>query len=145
MRALLQRVSSASVTVDGQVVGDIAHGLVVLVCAMQEDTEAHPAKMAAKISKLRIFTDAAGKMNRSVLDTGGAVLLVSQFTLAADTRSGTRPGFSGAAQPDMGRRLYEATAQALRDLGITVATGQFGANMQVSLVNDGPVTIWLDL
>ena len=100
--------------------------------------------MARKVAKLRIFTDAAGKMNRSVLDMGGSALVVSQFTLAADTRSGNRPGFSAAARPDVGEALYLQFADALRDQGLSVETGQFGANMQVGLVNDGPVTIWMD-
>lgn len=145
MRALLQRVTDASVTVDDTVVGAIGPGLMVLLCGMQGDTPQQATKMAAKIAKLRIFTDDAGKMNRSVSDIGGQILLVSQFTLAADTRSGTRPGFSNAASPDDGRALVDAVAAALRDHGLPVETGQFGAHMQVSLTNDGPVTIWLDL
>jgi len=145
MRALVQRVTQASVTVDGAMIGEIGPGLMILVCAMQGDTEAQSAKLAAKIAKLRIFNDAAGKMNRSLLDTGGAALVVSQFTLAADTRSGNRPGFSSAAAPADGEALYQHFAACLRDQGITVATGQFGAEMAVDLTNDGPVTIWLEL
>lgn len=145
MRALIQRVTESSVTVDGEVIGEIGAGLLILVCAMQGDTTANADALAAKISKLRIFTDEAGKMNHSVLDTGGAALVVSQFTLAADTSRGNRPGFSAAAAPDMGRVLYEYFAQQLRGHGITVATGQFGADMAVHLVNDGPVTIWMDM
>ena len=144
MRALLQRVREAQVTVDGDVLGQCGPGLMILVCAMQGDTEAEAGKLAAKAARLRIFPDAAGKMNRSVTDIGGTALVVSQFTLAADTRSGNRPGFSAAAAPETGAALYEAFAAALRGEGIATETGRFGADMQVSLVNDGPVTIWLD-
>lgn len=144
MRALIQRVSEASVTVDSEVTGEIAAGLLVLVCAMEGDTEAEADHLAAKISKLRIFQDDAGKMNRSVRDIGGAVLAVSQFTLAADTRRGNRPGFSDAADPETGARLYAYFCEALTGLGLPVATGRFGADMKVRLLNDGPVTIWMD-
>ena len=144
MRALLQRVSQAAVRVDGEVVGECGPGLLILVCAMQGDTEAQADQLAAKISKLRIFTDEAGKMNRSILDSGGSVLVVSQFTLAADTSRGNRPGFSYAASPSEGERLYEYFAAELAGLGIPTETGRFGADMKVSLINDGPVTIWLD-
>ncbi|MCK0169513.1 D-aminoacyl-tRNA deacylase [Aliiroseovarius sp. S1123] len=144
MRALIQRVSEAAVRVDGEIVGEIGPGLLVLVCAMEGDAEANADTLAAKISKLRIFKDDAGKMNRSVLDTGGAALVVSQFTLAADTSRGNRPGFSTAAHPDEGERLYEYFADQLRGHGIEVAQGRFGADMKVSLVNDGPVTIWME-
>jgi D-tyrosyl-tRNA(Tyr) deacylase len=144
MRALIQRVSEASVTVDGDIIGQIDAGFLVLICAMQGDTEAEATYLANKISKLRIFQDDAGKMNRSVSDVGGGVLVVSQFTLAADTRRGNRPGFSNAAAPDEGDRLYQFFAKALRDLGLPVETGQFGADMKVRLLNDGPVTIWMD-
>ena len=144
MRALVQRVSGASVATDGKTIGQIDAGLLVLVCAMQGDTQDGAARLAAKICKLRIFRDANGKMNRSLLDVGGAALVVSQFTLAADTSRGNRPGFSGAAPPDAARALYEHFARAIAALGITVATGAFGADMAVSLVNDGPVTIWLE-
>lgn len=144
MRALIQRVTAASVTVDSEVIGEIGPGLLILICAMQGDTEDQGLKLAAKISKLRIFKDEAGKMNRSLLDASGAALVVSQFTLAADTSRGNRPGFSSAAPPDEGNRLYEAFAQSLSDLGIETATGQFGADMSIQLTNDGPVTIWLD-
>ena len=143
MRALVQRVTSASVTVDSAVVGDIGPGLLVLVCAMQEDTADEATWLAQKIAKLRIFADDAGKMNRSLLDTGGAALVVSQFTLAADTR-GNRPGFSSAAPPDLGRALYEKFSAALAATGVPIANGRFGADMKVALVNDGPITIWLD-
>lgn len=145
MRALLQRVSEAQVRVDGEVIGQCGPGLMILVCAMQGDTDANAETLAAKISKCRIFHDNQGKMNRSVLDIGGSALVVSQFTLAADTRSGNRPGFSTAAPPAEGERLYEHFADTLRGLGLPVETGRFGADMKVSLVNDGPVTIWLDV
>ena len=144
MRVLIQRVAQASVTVDDQIVGRTGPGLLILVCAMRDDDDAAADKMAARVARLRIFRDDQGRMNRSLQDTGGSALVVSQFTLAADTRSGNRPGFSSAAAPDDGRRLYERFAQALRDLGIGTETGRFGADMQVALVNDGPVTIWLD-
>lgn len=145
MRALVQRVSEAAVRVEGQVIGEIGPGLMVLVCAMAGDSETQAEALAAKIAKLRIFKDAAGKMNLSVKDIGGAALVVSQFTLAADTSRGNRPGFSAAAAPAEGERLYEAFAERLRGEGLEVATGQFGADMAVSLVNDGPVTIWVEI
>lgn len=144
MRALIQRVTQASVTVDNKVIGEIGPGMLILVCAMQGDQAEASAKLAAKIAKLRIFTDEAGKMNRSLLDTGGAALIVSQFTLAADTSRGNRPGFSQAAPPDEGRALYETFIADMAALGVPVATGEFGADMAVSLTNDGPVTIWMD-
>jgi D-tyrosyl-tRNA(Tyr) deacylase len=144
MRALLQRVSAASVTVEGVTIGEIGEGLLILVCAMQGDSTAEADRLTAKIAKLRIFRDDEGRMNRSVRDAGGAALVVSQFTLAADTSRGNRPGFSSAAAPEEGERLYLHFADALRGEGLEVATGQFGADMKVSLVNDGPVTIWLD-
>ena len=144
MRALIQRVTEARVEIDGATVGEIGPGLLILICAMQGDSEAQADAMAAKIAKLRIFRDEAGKMNRSILDIGGAALVVSQFTLAADTSRGNRPGFSQAAPPDLGERLYDHFAGAVAALGIPVATGRFGADMAVSLVNDGPVTIWIE-
>jgi len=144
MRALLQRVSAASVTVDSAVIGEIGPGILVLICAMQGDSEDEAQHLVQKISRLRIFRDDAGKMNRSVSDIGGAVLVVSQFTLAADTRSGTRPGFSKAAPPAEGEQLYHCFCEKMRAAGLPVATGAFGADMKVSLVNDGPVTVWLD-
>lgn len=144
MRALIQRISEAAVRVDGEVVGQSGPGLLILVCAMPGDDEAIGEKLAAKISKMRIFEDEAGKMNLSLADTGGSALVVSQFTLAADTSRGNRPGFSGAAAPAEAERLYEAFAASLASLGPKVETGRFGADMKVSLVNDGPVTIWLD-
>lgn len=141
MRALIQRVTRASVDVEGQTIGSINEGLLILVCAMQGDTDGQAEQLAAKIAKLRIFRDDADKMNRSILDIGGAALVVSQFTLAADTSRGNRPGFSTAAPPDEGERLYLHFAKTLAQLGITVQTGRFGADMAVSLVNDGPVTL----
>lgn len=143
MRALVQRVSQASVTVDGEVTGEIGEGLLVLVCAMQGDAEAQSEWLARKVVNLRIFRDEQNRMNRSLLDIGGQALVVSQFTLAAETK-GNRPGFSTAAPPDEGKRLYEHFSEQVRGHGVTVANGVFGADMKVALVNDGPVTIWLD-
>lgn len=145
MRALVQRVSEARVSVDGAVVGEIGAGMLVLVCAMQGDTEAEAERLAAKLARLRIFPDEAGRMNRALRDTGAAALVVSQFTLAADTARGNRPGFSAAADPAEAARLYEHAADALAREGVPVATGRFGADMQVALVNDGPVTIWMEV
>jgi D-aminoacyl-tRNA deacylase len=143
VRAVLQRVLRASVAVDGAIVGRIDAGLVILICAMLGDTEAEAEKLAAKIARLRIFRDDAGKMNRSLTDIGGAALIVSQFTLAAELR-GNRPGFSTAAGPVDGKHLYENFTAQMAALGISVANGVFGAEMAVDLVNDGPVTIWMD-
>ena len=144
MRALLQRVSEAQVRVNGAEIGACGRGLMILVCAMQGDTDEDATRLALKISKLRIFTDDGGKMNRSVLDIAGEALVVSQFTLAADTTRGNRPGFSAAAPPEEGRALYEKFARNLAELGVPVATGEFGADMKVSLINDGPVTIFME-
>jgi D-tyrosyl-tRNA(Tyr) deacylase len=144
MRALLQRVTTASVAVEGQVIGRCGPGLMILVCAMQGDDAAAADRLAAKIAKLRMFRDADGKTNLSIRDTGGSALVVSQFTLAADTSRGNRPGFSQAAAPDLGRALYEHFATALAAQGLSVETGQFGAEMQVALVNDGPFTLWIE-
>lgn len=144
MRVLLQRVTEARVTVGDRVTGEIGPGLLALVCAMPGDTDADVRKMAERVAKLRIFRDEAGRMNRAVTEAGGAVLAVSQFTLAADLRTGNRPGFSRAAPPEEAEARYEAFCAALRELGLAVATGEFGAEMQVRLVNDGPVTIWMD-
>jgi D-tyrosyl-tRNA(Tyr) deacylase len=144
MRALLQRVAHASVRVEGEVIGETGPGLLILICAMQGDGEAQADQLAAKIAKLRIFPDEAGKMNLSVRDMGGAALVVSQFTLAADTSRGNRPGFSAAAPPAEGERLYEYFADQLAAQGIPVQKGQFGADMKVELLNDGPVTIWME-
>ncbi|MBY4892523.1 D-tyrosyl-tRNA(Tyr) deacylase [Rhodobacteraceae bacterium N5(2021)] len=144
MRALLQRVHAARVEVDGAIVGQCGPGLLILLCAMQGDTEAQADRLVAKITKLRIFKDDAGKMNLSLRDTGGGALVVSQFTLAADTSRGNRPGFSAAAAPREGEALYLHVAARLQDAGIATQTGRFGADMDVHLVNDGPVTIWMD-
>lgn len=141
MIALLQRVSEARVDIAGETVGQIDHGLLVLVCAEPDDTEAVAQKLLAKILKLRIFSDEQGKMNRSVQDVGGGLLIVSQFTLAADTRGGNRPGFTGAAPPALGEALYDRFVALARAQHPQVATGRFGADMRVHLVNDGPVTI----
>ena len=141
MISVLQRVREARVDVNGQTVGAIGAGLLVLVCAERGDTEMEADKLLAKILKLRIFSDAAGKMNQSVQETGGGLLLVSQFTLAADTTGGNRPSFTQAAAPDEGRRLYDYVVAQARKVHPEVATGQFAADMQVHLVNDGPVTI----
>ena len=144
MRALLQRTSGARVRVDGEVVGEIEAGLVVLLGVGPDDDEAVADALASRITELRIFDDAEGRTNLSLMDVGGAVLVVSQFTLFADTRRGRRPGFTGAAAPELAERLYLRFAAALRELGVEVATGRFGAAMAVELVNDGPFTIWLD-
>ncbi|MBK0394751.1 D-aminoacyl-tRNA deacylase [Ramlibacter algicola] len=141
MLALVQRVARAKVTIAGRVHGEIGPGLLVLVCAERGDTPAEGEKLLAKLLKLRIFGDDAGKMNRSVQDTGGGLLVVSQFTLAADTSGGNRPSFTNAAPPDEGRRLYELFVANARAAHPIVQTGEFGADMQVELVNDGPVTI----
>ena len=140
----MQRVSEARVDVDGATVGQCGPGLLVFVCAMPGDDFDTAKTLASKISKLRLFKDEAGKMNLSILQTGGSALVVSQFTLAADTSRGNRPGFSGAAKPDEAETLYHHFAHCLRDLGIKTETGKFGADMNVTLTNDGPVTIWLD-
>ena len=141
MLALIQRVAQARVTVAGRETGAIAAGLLVLLCAERGDTEHEADKLLAKLLRLRIFSDAAGKMNRSVQDVAGGLLVVSQFTLAADTAGGNRPSFTQAAPPDEGRRLYDHFVAAARAAHSQVATGEFGADMQVALVNDGPVTI----
>ena len=145
MRALIQRVTQASVTVDEQIIGQIGPGLLILVCAMIGDSTGQADQLAAKIAKLRIFADQDGKMNRSVRDVGGSALVVSQFTLAADTSRGNRPGFSAAAPPADGERLYAYFAAQMAAEGIPVQTGQFGADMAVALTNDGPVTIWMEM
>jgi len=143
MRALIQRTTGARVEIDGETVGEIGAGLVVLVCAMRGDDDGQSAWLARETAGLRIFRDAEGRMNRSPLDTVGAALVVSQFTLAAETK-GARPGFSAAAPPEEGARLYARFCDDLRSHGAPVATGRFGADMKVTLVNEGPVTIWLD-
>jgi len=144
MRALLQRVTSASVVVDGATTGAVGRGLLILLGVGEGDTDDITRRMAEKCANLRIFEDAEGKMNVNLLDTGGSALVVSQFTLYADCRRGRRPGFTGSAAPEEGERLYEVFCSALRGLGIPVETGVFRAHMDVSLTNDGPVTIWLD-
>ena len=141
MIAVLQRVSEASVRVDGEVIGQIDAGLLVLLCAEKGDTDALADKMLAKILKLRIFSDDAGKMNLSVQDVGGGLLLVSQFTLAADLAGGNRPSFTQAAAPDEGRRLYEHFVVQAQKAHPVVQTGRFAADMKVALINDGPITI----
>ncbi len=144
MRALLQRVSEASVTIDGETVGAIGAGLLVLLGVERGDGEAEAEYLARKVAKLRVFEDDAGKMNLSVLDAGGEALAVSQFTLCADTSRGNRPGFSDAAPPDVAEPLVAAFCKNLESHGVDVKTGQFQAHMAVRLINDGPVTIWFD-
>ena len=144
MRALLQRVSEARVSVGGQVIGEIADGLLILICAVEGDSVAEAELLARKVAKLRIFRDEEDRMNRSITDIGGSVLVVSQFTLAADLSRGNRPGFSRAAAPEVGREFYEQFCRLIAAEGIAVETGEFGADMAVSLINDGPVTIWMD-
>lgn len=145
MIALIQRVTQASVSVDGVEHGRIGPGLLALVCAEPGDTDPLVDRLVTKTLKLRIFADETGRMNRSLLDTGGSLLVVSQFTLAADTRSGHRPSFSKAADPVLGRRMYERFVTSARAAGVPVQTGEFGAHMQVALVNDGPATFRLQL
>ena len=144
MRALIQRVSEARVDIAGETVGKIGNGMLVLVCAMQGDGDEQAQFLARKVANLRIFESEPGKMNLSVLASEGSALVVSQFTLAADTSRGNRPGFSYAAPPDEGRRLYELFTASLAEHGVPVQTGHFGQEMQVHLVNNGPVTIWID-
>lgn len=143
MIGLLQRVKNASVTVNDRVIGAVGQGLLVLVCAEKGDSEEQCEKLAKKVLAYRIFEDENGKMNKSVSDIGGEILIVSQFTLAADTAKGLRPSFTPAADPETGKRLYEHFIEKVRESGLETQTGQFGANMQVALINDGPVTIWL--
>jgi D-aminoacyl-tRNA deacylase len=147
MRAVIQRVSRAAVRVEGRVAGEIGAGLLVLLGVAAGDAEGDATRLAEKVARLRIFEDDDGRFDRSVLDTGGAVLVVSQFTLIADSKrqKGARPDFSKAARPEVAEPLYEHFCQVLRDLGVPVETGVFGARMQVELVNDGPVTIVLDI
>ncbi|NHZ87952.1 D-tyrosyl-tRNA(Tyr) deacylase [Massilia sp. CCM 8733] len=145
MIALLQRVSHASVVVDGATIGAIEAGLLVLLCAEKGDSEKEGDALLTKLLGYRVFGDEAGKMNRSVLDTNGGLLLVPQFTLAADTKSGTRPSFTPAASPQDGLRLFDHVVRQARARHATVETGQFGADMKVSLTNDGPVTFWLQV
>ena len=145
MIGLLQRVSSASVEVEGRTVGQIGRGLMVLVAVQRGDAEAHAERLLERLLTYRVFPDEAGRMNRSLQDIQGGLLLVSQFTLAADTSKGTRPGFSPAAEPAEGRRLFDYIAQKARERHSVVQTGEFGADMQVGLINDGPVTFWLEV
>lgn len=144
MIGLLQRVTEASITVNGHEIARIGPGLLVLAGVEREDGPDDAARLAERIAGYRVFSDADGKMNLNVVNAGGEVLLVPQFTLAADTRKGMRPGFQTAAEPDQGRRLFDSLAEKLRSGGLAVHTGQFGADMKVSLVNDGPVTFWLE-
>ncbi|MDB2373185.1 D-aminoacyl-tRNA deacylase [Psychrosphaera haliotis] len=145
MIGLIQRVKQASVDIDGSTVGAIDTGLLVLLGVEQEDNEQKAKKLAERISKYRIFNDENGKMNLNVQQAEGSLLVVSQFTLVADTKSGNRPGFSRGASPEQGKALYEYFVECCKSLGLTVETGQFGADMQVSLVNDGPVTFSLSV
>lgn len=145
MIGLLQRVTDAKVSVDGETVGEIGAGVLVLLGVERADTTGEADRLLERIATYRIFEDDAGRMNRSVLDTGGALLVVSQFTLAASTRNGTRPGFQSAAAPAEGERLYEYFVDVARRRVATVETGRFGAMMRVSLTNDGPVTFWLQV
>ena len=144
MRACVQRVSRGKVTVDGQVVGEVAHGMVVLLGVTQEDTQKDASFMAQKLMGLRIFQDEDGKMNRSLLESGGSMLVVSQFTLLGDCRKGRRPSFGAAAEPEVAEQLYEHFVTQVRQGGVQVATGTFRAHMDVELVNDGPVTLLVD-
>lgn len=145
MIALLQRVTHADVAIAGEIVGRIDAGLLVLIGVQRGDTERESARLLERVVTYRVFADAQGRMNRSLQDVGGGLLIVPQFTLAADTAGGTRPGFSTAAPPDAGRRLFEYFVAAASALPLHVATGRFGADMQVSLTNDGPVTFWLEV
>lgn len=145
MKALIQRVSEASVQVDGEIVGEIGQGLLILLAVERDDNQTIAERMVDKLLAYRIFADKAGKMNLSVTDIQGAVLLVSQFTLAADTGKGLRPGFSSAAKPDLAESLYDYLVENIKQRNINTATGQFAADMKVSLINDGPVTFMLEV
>lgn len=144
MKALLQRVTTASVSVDDEVIAAIGPGLLVLVCTEAGDGDAEVDYFARKIAHMRLFADAGGKTNLSLLDVGGQVLVISQFTLAADWRRGNRPSFSGAADPEIAERVYDDLCRRLAGHGVAVERGRFRSHMQVALVNDGPVTIWMD-
>jgi D-tyrosyl-tRNA(Tyr) deacylase len=144
MRAVVQRVTGAYVTVGGEIIGEIGHGLVALVAVAPTDTEREAAWLAAKLVDVRVFADAGGTFARSVRDMAGAILVVSQFTLYADTRKGRRPSFSGAAEPEQAERLYRSVMRHIEGRGVPVCGGRFGAHMEVKLVNDGPVTLILD-
>lgn len=145
MRCLIQRVTNARVDIGDRTAGEIGTGLLLLVCAMEGDTEQQAEQVARKVVNMRIFSDEQGKMNRSLVDVGGSALIVSQFTLAADTSRGNRPGFSTAAPPERGNELYRHFCKCVASHGVEVATGEFGADMKVNLTNDGPITIWLDI
>jgi D-tyrosyl-tRNA(Tyr) deacylase len=145
VRAVVQRVTSARVTVDGEVVGEIGSGLCILLGVASGDGDEEAVRLAGKVARLRIFENDEGRFDRNLLDTGGSALVVSQFTLIADTANGNRPSFSGAAPPEQAGPLYERFCKALRELGVAVQTGIFGARMQVEIVNDGPVTVILDV
>ncbi len=145
MRCLIQRVKSASVTIDGKMTGNIGPGILVFVCATTHDNKQITTKIAKKVANLRIFSDSDGKMNHSIADVQGEILVVSQFTLAADLSRGNRPGFSNAARNPLAEELYLYFIEVLNDMGFNVETGEFGAEMEVSLVNDGPVTIWAEI
>jgi D-aminoacyl-tRNA deacylase len=145
MIGLLQRVANASVSVEGQVIGQIGRGLLVLIGVQRGDTEAQADRLLERLLTYRVFADEAGRMNRSLQEVQGELLLVSQFTLAADTTKGTRPGFSPAAEPAEGRRLFDYISRKARERHRVVQTGEFGADMQVSSINDGPVTFWLEV
>jgi len=144
LKALIQRVTEASVTVDHQIIGEINQGLLVLLGVEKHDDEATVDKMVDRLLAYRVFSDAAGKINLSVTDIDGSLLVVSQFTLAADTKKGLRPGFSLAAKPDIAEKLYQLLVEKIRQKSITVATGKFGGDMKVALVNDGPMTFLLE-
>lgn len=144
MKGLIQRVTRASVSIDNETVGQIENGLLLLLGVEREDTQAQVEKLLHKVLNYRIFSDENGKMNLSLADTGGGLLVVSQFTLVADTRKGMRPGFSHGASPELGNQLYESFVESARRLHSTVETGRFGADMQIELVNDGPVTFMLE-
>jgi D-aminoacyl-tRNA deacylase len=144
MRVVVQRVKRASVTVGGETVGGVAKGLAILFCAEEGDVDTDADFFARKIARMRIFEDREGRLNLSLLDVEGAALVVSQFTLAGVWRKGNRPSFSGAASPEKGQRLYECFCRQLESEGVSVETGRFGAKMEVALINDGPVTIWMD-
>jgi len=145
MIALIQRVSAASVTVSSEVIGEIKQGLLVLLAVQPEDTEAKAKRLSERVSGYRVFNDEQGKMNLNVKQVGGDILVVSQFTLAADTNSGMRPSFTSAAKPEFSKALYQYFCQQLREQGFTVPTGEFGADMKVQLLNDGPVTFTLTI
>ena len=144
MKAIVQRVSSASVEIEGKITGEVAHGLMILLCAVHSDSETEAEYLARKIAKLRIFSDQNDKTNLSIMDVGGSALVVSQFTLAANWKKGNRPSFIGAAEPEIANHLYEHFCQTMREEDVPVETGEFAAKMQVSLTNEGPFTIWMD-